>query len=747
MLSYIRYIYSVFLICVLCGCENIISESDNSLEEGVVSLSVGGGGDSQHQELLESLKFSIQHPNGTVLREWNSISELPSEIRAYSGFYVFLACSRDISGYPRFGEYFYSGKTLFELTAPEHINVKVDVGIGSTMASVFFDHSSFSEAYSSYRVDLRTTSSGNMDSEWLEYGLDTEGMEGCFVPGTLRFRLFVTSREDGTEYEFYPNSIANCLAGESREITLRVNLQSSYHTLVVSTDDGYHSEEELNLMLPGTALPNLPPTLRCNGFESGGVVSNTMGYREFLDCSLVAHSLDGYSSLVLGVESEEIVGQLGGRNSIELVGISEGDKEVLNSNGIRWSPEFSDAVVAAEYIGRVDVCFDELFEVQTIEPNGDRKQWGFSLMATDTLGLGATIEGSSINQINFTAELCKPVFGIIDHGEGNYWSYHNEFEIYAHTNSALKPILWRETTTGGWEVVSQFDFGEQQKNDKDTIVTNITGLIPNTDYNYKLTMGDHQTETFGGTTENPQTIPNGGMEDWLVENYSVLYGFFKTRYFWDYEPYANASVAHWTSNNARTTSERGWGTTYDESWPAVSQSSKSTAHSGNYAAEIRTTSASDLDAQYSATPGMLYIGTFEYKQATDFRQDGINYGQPYNSRPKSFSFYYTYEPYDNSESCTAQIIVYNGNNVIGYGRFNSPSGTDILSYTLQTVAVEYSNRKLPATSISIVFESTNINPAPFRNRSHTIYSGTETRTGDVNVGAIMRIDEVTLNYI
>ena len=145
---------------------------------------------------------------------------------------------------------------------------------------------------------------------------------------------------------------------------------------------------------------------------------------------------------------------------------------------------------------------------------------------------------------------------------------------------------------------------------------------------------------------------------------------------------------------------------------------------------------------------MLFMGEYSYSGANswDISKETITYGQPFTSRPKSFSFNYKFASY-NGESFKAYAVIENrdGGTVTELARGEFESAEDVSGFTPMTVNLNYTNRLLKATHAYVVFiSSTATNPSGrgVKGSITTFYGYADSKY----IGNVLTVDDIMLNY-
>lgn len=693
----------------------------------------------------EDIAIRIENTRGEILRKWDRIADLPEQIRVVTGSYKLVAWSGDTSLLPSFVDMYYEGAEKFSVAAGQTVAVPLVVKVGVTKIKVEFDEASFADYYADYSADIRTTTPDYPDARHLNFTSATADTAN-FMPGTLRIRMRLTSKSDGKEYFFYPSPITGLKAAQARTVTLKVITTSGTNSLVVKTDDGYEKIEEIKLDLPGSAMPKQAPVIRANSFAAGGTLTGLEGFIPTTKFASTIIAQGGIKSVKIRTTSPIIDQMWGGRNEIEIVDAPIEVRNLLASTGFAWDEVLNTSATANVKYGRTEISLARLFGALSAEAGSEYTDYPFEIEVVDMFNQSNKSLVTGDGRFYFNVRVNKPDFGwAVAPSEGNVWSSHAEFDIQYMSNTSKAPVLQVKEGDGVWLTPDNQIF-DKVEGEPITGVMSVFALKPATAYLFRLAMGNHTSTEFSATTEALSEVENGDMETWQGENLSTSPH--KIPY---YQPYAKNGHQYWVTNNDRTTSHRAGALTYGyNSFPAVSYTT--IARNGSYAAELRNTSASNIDAlnttsitqAHSQVAGKMYIGTFVYSNKTDY----VSYGKPFASRPSKLTFYHTYLPYG-SDRFDAEIILYNNGVVIGAGKIES--GESVGNYTEVNVDVTYTNRRLRADAMAIAFRSTVISPAAVRKVNGSVKLDME---GNMNynkdwsafIGSVLRIDDVSVSY-
>ena len=284
-----------------------------------------------------------------------------------------------------------------------------------------------------------------------------------------------------------------------------------------------------------------------------------------------------------------------------------------------------------------------------------------------------------------------------------------------------------------------------------------TSLTPSTAYSLKASVVESASPVYSSpisfNTEADAQIPNSDMESWSknsIGKTAVIISSNKKVY--DYLPYASGETnIWWATNNERA---------YDYSVSRVECTSSCTVspnstivNSGIYSAQIYTsgsgggygnTNAGPGSIIYDEAPfvGRLFIGTYHWTG----NSEEVTTGHSFPSRPLAFSFWYRYQP-KNTDQFRAEIEVRSGDVVIATGSFE-PEATSAsnTSFRKVTVALNYTNTKVKATSIYVSFYSTTKTEITRSDLNVDVSTQIGDETLKVHRGSMLYIDDISLTY-
>lgn len=286
---------------------------------------------------------------------------------------------------------------------------------------------------------------------------------------------------------------------------------------------------------------------------------------------------------------------------------------------------------------------------------------------------------------------------------------------------------------------------------KEGNVIEITGLPADAEkentYRVKAVLGDKESANILDiTTEIAAQIPNSGFEDWNLTKTN------EGRWPWRmdvyrYYPHSPTDSSPWWATNSERSLAWIAYPVQVTTCPAVIYTYDK--NSGNKAAEIHTAGSGGEYANTSfsylggAFPGSLFIGTYKYSNKTETKVTG----HAFSSRPSKVSFWYKYIPYQ-TDAFKVHVEVRSSGNVIATGTFIPEAySTEDDKYKNVAVELNYSNKELKATDISIEFISTT--QTSF-SKNNLIIGGsialTDVGNWETHYGSRLKIDDVELIY-
>lgn len=798
----------------VAGCSR--SDYSGSGREAAVSFRVspivdlqGGGGfagsSSDHvadhvaDRLPELTDFAVRvvNPAGEVLRSWASADEVPETLSLDDGSFKLVAEYTGGQVLPNRGTPYYYGETRFKVaggvvssssqSAGGDADARSGAGAGvaeivvepamaAVRVSVEFD-GSFGDEYSVYSVDIKTvgdefvTFVGAGDSGSGADGLAGGAGSGYLAPGGMKLRFHVVKHGESEVVTYTSRDVIVAAAREHHTLRLKVNITGGKPGFSFTTDESTNDVVVDVDNVPNWVMPKAAPSAVLNGFVTGGAVITTEGQGR--NASVAFRAVGGLTSMVLRTNGNGFInGELPAE--VDLVTADEAVKQQLRDAGLVWSED-------KVYAGSRDVVYVDFSGVI-------RRLYA---VAVDGGGIVTSVHNFDMDVVDkydqhneacdLRVQVEPPVYGIVDLTDGVLFARRAYFDLSYENEVGMVPFMEYREVGGGdqeWRRVDVPDGGDRalfsasgasgvsgavgrvgRIGEVGNVTYCITGLRAETKYEFRsgiaslgYAAGHVSGDVFGYTSESELQVPNAGMEDWdsywaveaILVSYDIPY----------FDANAKGGAKWWATNNDRTTAYRSSSFSYGyNSFPAVSMTRDK--RSGNFAAEIRTTSASDIDAlnatntsqTHSQVPGMLYSGTFAYNKPND----DIREGRPFGARPSKVRFWYKFEEY-NGESWEARVEVRaEGGVVVGRGVLTGKA--NVGAYTMGEVDVLYSGVRRRATDIVISFRSSAVDypavrPAVRKVTRDIVIPMKESygKNWGIFVGTVLKVDDVELVY-
>lgn len=294
-----------------------------------------------------------------------------------------------------------------------------------------------------------------------------------------------------------------------------------------------------------------------------------------------------------------------------------------------------------------------------------------------------------------------------------------------------------------------------------------SGLTDKTSYTAKVTFSDGSPEleaTF--TTEEALAVPNGDFET-LTQTINISSiqqgGTWSNNAHWTAQTtYASYDVSEpngWASVNAKTccTSAKNQNT-----WFVVpSTFNTSTAQNGSNAMTLRNVGwdlngstpgrSSNWSQDYSVNAasvanraaGKLFLGSYSFDSSSS--SETYTEGTSFTSRPATLKGYYKYtcDGNDATETGVVEVELLNGSTVIGSGSGTFTPATD---FTQFSVAISYTDTALKATTLKIMFSSSNHKGDISAETSAIKTTNYMSESEQVTRGAELTVDNLTFEY-
>ena len=673
----------------------------------------------------------IFSPSGTRIFCEKYADAKDTVLHVNSGDHRFLATYGSENGVG-FDAPYYKADATYTVGGQEEVqNISLKAKLANVKVAVEFDDKLDNKlAYEEYYALVRN------NGKKLRFN-PGETRAGYIPAGTLEFILYVKMDGAWKQFvytsDFEPNDFVTYQLDVTHESTGDI-------VLVVKIDDTVEVQE-VEIEIPSDeVLPIEAPVITYNGFDNDGTLTFVEGYAPLVDdMSFGVYAEGELESVTLGVVSEELAA-LGVPASVELLGADAATVAALEAAGIWWNVSddnttmgisitdaYADIISKAPY--NYDAATGNCFPVAefTLDVKGKK---GFSNSAKEEFSI--TIEHNapsgtfSYNDYDVWAtKVVNPVLSLTN------------AENYARTTvqSSLDGKSWSDFMT---VTAPEFNMGE------------ITGLQAGTTYHLRA-MYDGQilvAEPVTIKTEDAEQVGNAGFEDWTkMEDYTYDQTLFdQNNVLVYYKPWTSSQ---WWDTNATASMNDDITAAYTffKTFPLVQYSTD--AHSGK-SAQLTVVNVGDSNSEI-ATLGTWYVG--ELFIGTGNNADGsgtwnkVSEGHSFFSRPESFSFWYEYDAYSDSDKFSVMVELRASDGTILAS--NTAEYTESLTWTQKTLPLEYKVTDKKAAMIYVYFKaSTSSDHSCAVGGSFLEVAGSkpEGNPARIKLSATLRLDDITLNY-
>ena len=696
-----------FLVATLLGVLFVAcSEEENLSQTGktgfLVSLAEDVKVDSRKtpEELGKpaASQFKLKITNQTTGSELYSGSYTEDLIPASAGMYEIEATYGDNPVLALDAPY-YKGTAEADLADGESKTVQVNCKVANALASVEFDNSgtnTFESQFVSYGVRVSVNTSVTT--------LTNDGKSAYYCAGSMPVFTFVGTLRNGGGVKEVPlensnlSSPSTFAAGKHCRITLK--LSDAAPGLRVEISKVEVDSVTINETIPLEWLPK--PKVEATGFDN----NNTLA---FVETEAVTPKLDfalssALQDMKLKFDFED-----------EQFASLDKEKEYLLSNAADKAVIEEALGILLPNVGDTQANIDLTALIDKLHTNN-----GTATTNAITVDVQANNRWSSEDELanlTYTLVCNKPEFSVAVQ-PGNCWSREFTIDEVQVTGNAdvekIKANLVYQYYNGiGWVNCTTRDnvTGRTQQ------FSSTAEEIAEKTYKVRaLYRGAIASAEVNATLEIPEQLPNSGFEDWYEEDQDSH----KNLWF----PYAQgASGAQWTTNNSETTNYR------SESYCSTSAVKRSTVkNSGNYAAWIRTVGHGIANTNPS--------GIFDWMEAiTGTHTKGtLSYADEFLSRPTKVSFYYHYIQKGDDAGVVELKLENKEQEVVLYETSFTVTNTEYVKYD---IPVKYSVTGVPATHITLIFES--------GSKHNEVVSGNERGT-DEHYGSEFYVDDISLTY-
>lgn len=698
----VKFLVAALLGVLFVACSEEENLSQTSKTGFLVSLTEDVKVDSRKipEELGKpaASQFKLKITNQTTGSELYSGSYTEDLIPASAGMYEIEATYGDNPVLALDAPY-YKGTAEADLADGESKTVQVNCKVANALASVVFDNSgtnTFESQFVSYGVRVSVNTSVTT--------LTNDGKSAYYRAGSMPVFTFVGTLRNGGGEKEVPlensnlSSPSTFAAGKHCRITLK--LSDAAPGLRVEISKVEVDSVTINETIPLEWLPK--PKVEATGFDN----NNTLA---FVETEAVTPKLDfalssALQDMKLKFDFED-----------EQFASLDKEKEYLLSNAADKAAIEEALGILLPDVGDTQANIDLSALTDKLHTNN-----GTATTNTITVDVQANNRWSSEDEsanLTYTLVCNKPEFSVAVQ-PGNCWSREFTIDEVQVTGNAdvekIKANLVYQYYNGiGWVNCTTRDnvTGRTQQ------FSSTAEEIAEKTYKVRaLYRGAIASAEVNATLEIPEQLPNSGFEDWYEEDQDSH----KNLWF----PYAQgASGAQWTTNNSETTNYR------SESYCSTSAVKRSTVkNSGNYAAWIRTVGHGIANTNPS--------GIFDWMEAiTGTHTKGtLSYADEFLSRPTKVSFYYHYIQKGDDAGVVELKLENKEQEVVLYETSFTVTNTEYVKYD---IPVKYSVTGVPATHITLIFES--------GSKHNEVVSGNERGT-DEHYGSEFYVDDISLTY-
>lgn len=722
-----------------------------------VSASSRAGDDQTVSVNADDLSIRLLSADGRVDRTFASISDFSSDERFRVGAYTISAFYGSIEN-EGFDAPYYYGETKFTIVHDEVTDVSVTASLANSMVSVVPTEAFLKYFGSEFSSSLHSVGGANISVA------SGESRPVYLRPGSVTLTTSVTlpagdkvTLEAGT-FQANPRTHYN--------VTLDVDRNFGEAELIVTFDE-MTDVEPFTIVLSPEVINAPAPTVTA----TASAVTVPMGELPDADLRFDIMAPGTLRSLTLTTSGAPDLFAAGWPAEIDLVGGSAESKAVMQAFGLRTPGAGMSATTFASVV-LTDV-------VPRITDNGAT----FTLRATDRTGKVSETPATII--VNLTDPL--PKLGVAP-AKGGVWATHAYLSVanmkpgetpafYLGQNSRAASFarIDAERQADGTYLITglqpatiyyikvSVDGTEQGASSPNVFTTESAAQVPNGDFEQlrqtisaNLQQGGQWTISRGGTRYTTTAdIAVSEPEGWATTNAKTFYADAANRNTWYMIPSVFNVGLSWVTNQP-TAKIMGIGQSAYKETPALYQNLS--AHSGSNAMIIRNVAwdaagpaidyknqtgntsysnyyCSNVPAVANRSAGKMFLGSYSFDGANETLNQGVSFG----SRPVALTGYYKYEADSHSadEAGTVTVEILNGNDVIGRGHMELVAVGD---YTLFTLPLVYSANDREATSLRILFSSSN------RPDSEIVTTDRCDKLECCSRGSALTVDNLMFNY-
>lgn len=664
---------------------------------------------------VDDFKVEIINSKGVIFKRWNTYAEYKSgENAAFhmnaGGPYTLRATYGDslASGW---SAWFFKGESTFTVPAQDVVSVSAVCRMANIKVAV-----AYGEDMTTDYKEYKTTVTSRRGS--LVFDMAHKDEAGYMPADPLTVDVELTDH-DGKKWYFRNSAQVQAAPGDFITLNLNTKAEPEQELGLSLTVDYGTNDVEVPVDI-STALPTEAPSISSlEGFdaETGALPSFIEG--TVPEAAAVNFTWDARTTLAscrLKVTSSYF-DEYDLPKDVDLCAIEGNQGELLRQHGIEF-PDFSKGLTGQQ----AGIEFEQFAQNLAYNADAAANTHTFEITVTDN-------KGKSVSR-TVTVAPAQASKSVTVQPAG-MWARRAYISLSTDGDAQKLGVQYQKQGSSAWTDPQTADVLV----DGGTKTLTVLGLEPGTNYTFRAVYNKYQSEeTEAFTTEVEQQVGNAGFEEWSEWEVDA-YSFITTTKQKTYGPWKDESSKWWDTNNSETTSKSSTPAYLTfKCFPMVSYT-QGRSGEGSKAAQIMAINVdggnTNLISYGNAVPGRLFIGTY-----------GGASGHQFGVRPSKMKFYYNYVP-RGTDTFRCTIVIKNGDMEIGKGIFELTTDLSISNWPEAVVEIEYSNKELVATSVSVEFvQSTNAEP-PFTKNVSITYPA-----GNVNVhgGSILTVDDIELIY-
>lgn len=664
---------------------------------------------------VDDFKVEIINSKGVIFKRWNTYAEYKSgENAAFhmnaGGPYTLRATYGDslASGW---SAWFFKGESTFTVPAQDVVSVSAVCRMANIKVAV-----AYGEDMTTDYKEYKTTVTSRRGS--LVFDMAHKDEAGYMPADPLTVDVELTDH-DGKKWYFRNSAQVQAAPGDFITLNLNTKAEPEQELGLSLTVDYGTNDVEVPVDI-STALPTEAPSISSlEGFdaETGALPSFIEG--TVPEAAAVNFTWDARTTLAscrLKVTSSYF-DEYDLPKDVDLCAIEGNQGELLRQHGIEF-PDFSKGLTGQQ----AGIEFEQFAQNLAYNADAAANTHTFEITVTDN-------KGKSVSR-TVTVAPAQASKSVTVQPAG-MWARRAYISLSTDGDAQKLGVQYQKQGSSAWTAPQTADVLV----DGGTKTLTVLGLEPGTNYTFRAVYNKYQSEaTEVFTTEVEQQVGNAGFEEWSEWEVDA-YSFITTTKQKTYGPWKDESSKWWDTNNSETTSKSSTPAYLTfKCFPMVSYT-QGRSGEGSKAAQIMAINVdggnTNLISYGNAVPGRLFIGTY-----------GGASGHQFGVRPSKMKFYYNYVP-RGTDTFRCTIVIKNGDMEIGKGIFELTTDLSISNWPEAVVEIEYSNKELVATSVSVEFvQSTNAEP-PFTKNVSITYPA-----GNVNVhgGSILTVDDIELIY-